>query len=169
MRKAIVLALVIGLVGASFVVTAEAAKKKKKKKKKPAKIERVVEFEYECPCGVRFGTPAGSIGLGFQLGSLTGTNTGGGEVPLTADDVFVTAKAEDASGQSVRVGLANDTDGNGTNDTWGSFCGETTEPIEVQHGEAVMRAFVTSGTCDDMTTPAFANGGNITFTFTNMP
>jgi uncharacterized membrane protein len=169
MKKAIILALIMGLVAGSLAAPAGAAKKKKKKKKAPAKIERVVEFEYDCPCGVRFGTPAGSQGVGWQLGGTTGSNTGGGEIPTTATDLFVTAKAEDASGQPVRVGLAHDTDGDGLNNTWGAFCGETTEPIEVSQAEAVMRVFVTSGTCDDMSTPAFATGGSITFTFTNMP
>lgn len=165
MKRMMMVLLALGLIVGSIAGPAEAGKKKKKKKPAPpAPIVRTVEFEYECPCGARvLGT-----GLAWQFGESTGENIGGGPVPLQAEDLWVTAKAEDQSGQKVRVGLAHDTDGDGLNNTWGVFCGETTEPIEVSQAEAVMRVFVTSGTCDDGT-PALALGGKITFTFSNVP
>ncbi|MFN2388238.1 MAG: hypothetical protein ABR575_01325, partial [Actinomycetota bacterium] len=76
MKRLVIFVLLIGLVAGS-VATAEAAKKKKKKK--PKKVERVVEFEYACPC----------VGL-YQLGGLTGgdPNLGGGILPVGAGEKF---------------------------------------------------------------------------------
>jgi hypothetical protein len=164
MRKAIAVLAVVGLlVGALMIVPAEAGKKKKKKKPPPApeRIERVVEFDYTCPCGIRGG-------VGWQLGEATGENIGGGPIPIGADDVWVTAKVEDQAGQKVHISLSHDTDGDGLNNTWATFCGETTEPIEVSQAEAVVRVFVYAGTCED-NSPSFPTQGTVTFTFSNLP
>jgi hypothetical protein len=166
MKKTLALVLVIGLVAAAYASPAAAAKKKKKKKK-PAKIERVVEFEYECPCGVR----VLGQGLGWQFGSATGENIGGGPVAFDpATEKYLAAEAKDGSGQTVYVLLAMDTDPNNTspNDPAGSFCGKTDKPLEMPDAEAEFRVFVHSGTCEDGT-PTFATGGTITFTFSNIP
>ena len=157
MKRAVTVLVMFGLVFGAFAAPAAQAKKKKK----PKKIERVVEIEYSCPCGVN---PV----VGFKLDTITGENIGGATVPLTADDLYLTGKADDAAGQNVYVAFSQDVDGDGFNDDVGSFCGETTEPLEVSQAEAEYRMFIYSGTCDDGS-PAFATQGTITLTFSNMP
>lgn len=165
MKRILILMMVLGLVFGS-IATAEAGKKKKKKKPaEPVRVERVVELEYSCPCGIN--TPVG--GPGFKLDGLTGENIGGGTFALGADDVYLTAEAVDSSGQKIWVSLNQDTDGDGFNNDVGSFCGATTEPLEVSRAEAVYRVFISgSGTCDDGT-PILGTSGVITFTLSNLP
>lgn len=162
MRRMLVLALVMSLAFGSLA-TAEAAKKKKKKKK-PVKVERVVEFDYTCPCGV-------SGVVGFQLGGLTGENIGGG--PVTFDPTtenFLVATTENAGGQKIAVRIAMDTDPDNTspNDNVADFCSETEEPIEMPDVEAEFRVFIYNGQCTDGS-PSLPTQGTITFTLSNIP
>lgn len=152
MKRLIVLVAIAGLMLASMGVPAEA----KKKKKKPQKIERVVEFEYVCPC----------VGL-YQFGSATGgTNLGGGPFQPQVGEVYLTATAADATGMPVPVEVDQDIDGDGFNDLVGSFCGETTSPIAINEGLEI-RIFVGGPTyCPS---PAALAGGSITFTLSNLP
>ncbi len=150
-----------------MVAPAEAGKKKKKKA--PVKVERVVEFEYICPCGVKV---LGS-GPAFQLGSLTGgdPNVGGGVVTFNpSTEKYLKVESKDDSGQPIAIRIAMDTDPNDTsvNNTVADVCSATQEPIEMPDVEAEFRVFVTSGTCTDGT-PALALGGTITFTLSNLP
>lgn len=155
MRRLVVIGLVVALALSAFGAEAGAAKKKKKKKK-PKKIERVVEFEYVCPCP------------GFiQLGSLTGgdPNLGGGPVAVGAKEVFLTGVAEDLSGTAITVNINQDTDGDGFNDAVGLFCGETEEPMPINPG-LEMRVFIGDpGSCPG----SVGLGGTITFTLSNLP
>lgn len=165
MRRAIAVALSLGLLMGAFAAPVEAAKKKKKKK--PKRIERVVEFDYTCPCGVKV------LGNGpaFQLGSATGENIGGGAVTFDpTKEKFLKIESEDDSGMPIAIRIAMDTDPNDTsvNNTVADVCGATEEPVEMPDVEAEFRVFVTSGTCADGT-PAFATAGAITFTFSNLP
>lgn len=154
MKRTLILMLALGLILGS-VATADAKKKKKKKPRAPLKIERVVEFEYQCPCA----------GL-FQLGGLTGgdPNLGGGPFALQAGEVFLTAVATDTTGQPVAVDINQDLDGDGGNNSVGSFCGETTEPISLTEGLEI-RVFVG----DPTICAGPAVGGTIKFTLSNMP
>lgn len=149
MKKAIVVALTAGLVAGSLAMPAEAGKKKPK----PKKVTREVTFEYVCPC----------IGQ-YQFGSATGTNLGGGPMPVGLES-YLTAVATDSSGQPVHVSITQDTNGDGFNDGVGDFCGETTEPMPINPGLEI-RVFVgePSPSC-----PGPAAGGEITFTLSNMP
>ncbi|HJR46105.1 MAG TPA: hypothetical protein VJ927_10930 [Actinomycetota bacterium] len=154
MKRAIAVALALGLLGGALVAPAEAAKRKKKKPPAPVKVERVVEFDYQCPC----------VGL-FQLGGLTGgTNIGGGPFLLEAGEVYLTAVAEDAGGQPVAVDINQDLDGDGGNNSVGSFCGETAEPMPINEGLEI-RVFVG----DPTICPGPAFSGTITFTLSNLP
>ena len=157
MKRILIVALITGLVGAGLTAVPAQAKKKKK----PVRVERVVEIDYSCPCGIN---PV----LGFKLDTFTGENIGGSTIPITGDDLYFTGVAEDAAGQNVYVEFSQDTNGDGLNDTVGSFCGETPEPQEVSQAEAELRMFIYSGTCAD-NSPAFASQGTITLTFSNMP
>lgn len=165
MRRALAVALAVGLLAGAYAAPAEAAKKKKK----PVRVERVVEFEYQCPCGVKvMGT-----GPGWQFGSLTGgeNNIGGGFVPFDpSTERFLKVESEDPLGMPVAINISMDTDPNDTsvNNSVANICGATEEPIELPDVEAEFRVFVTSGTCADGT-PTAASGGVITFTFSNLP
>lgn len=164
MRKAIAVALALGLLAGAMVAPAEAGKKKKKK---PVKVERVVEFDYTCPCGVKV------LGAGpaFQLGSSTDENIGGGVVAFNpSTEKFLKVESKDSFGMPIAIRIAMDTDPDDTsvNNTVADVCGSTEEPIELPDVEAEFRVFVTSGTCVDGT-PAFASQGVINFTFSNLP
>lgn len=129
---------------------------KKQKSEGPQRVERTVEFEYVCPCTGR-----------LQLGSLTGgdPNLGGGPLATGADDVYLMGTVDDASGTAVSVNVNQDVDGDGLNDSVGSFCGETEEPMEINPG-LEMRMFIG----DPAPCPgSVALGGTITFTLSNLP
>lgn len=165
MRRGIAIALALGLVLGAFAGPAVAGKKKKKKK--PVRVERVVEFDYTCPCGVKV------LGNGpaWQLGSATGENIGGGAVQFNpSTEKFLKVESEDGAGMPIAIRLAMDTDPDDTsvNNTVADICGATEEPIELPDVEAEFRVFVTNGTCTDGT-PSFATAGMITFTFSNLP
>ena len=148
MKKAIVVAVTAALVAGAFVGPADAGKKKK-----PKKVTREVAFEYVCPC----------VGA-FQLGGLTGTNVGGGPMPVGLES-YLTAVAVDASGQPVPVSIQQDLDGDGGNNPVGEFCGETTEPMQINPGLEI-RVFVGLPSPD---CPGPAAGGTINFTLSNLP
>ncbi len=166
MRKALAVALAVGMLAGIMAGPAEAGKKKKKK---PVKVERVVEFDYSCPCGVKVlgAAPA------FQLGSTTEGehNIGGGFVPFDpSKEKFLKVDSKDDLGQPIAIRIAMDTDPDDTsvNNTVADICGSTEEPIELPDVEAEFRVFVTSGTCADGT-PSFATRGTINFTLSNLP
>lgn len=159
MKKTLAVALALGLLVGALVAPAEAAKKKKKKK--PERIERVVEFDYVCPCP------------GFyQFGSATGTNFGGGPLAIGLGEIFVKITAEDASGTSILVSINQDVDGDGFNDGVADVCAPPedspeNEPVEVNEG-LEMRLFITTGTCEDGS-PSVPLGGTLTVTLSNLP
>ena len=148
MKRFLILFMIFGLLVGS-VATAEAGKKKK-----PVRVERVVEFEYQCPCP----------GL-FQLGTATGgdPNLGGGAIPVGADDLYLTAEAVDTTGQAVAVSVQQD-DGTGANAPTGEFCTKTEEPIALTPGREI-RIFIGL----PLICPSVSVGGTITFTLSNMP
>ena len=150
MKRFLVLFLVLGLLMGS-IATADA-----KKKRKPLKIERIVEFEYACPC----------FGL-FQFGGLTGgdPNLGGGSIAI-GDESFMKGEAKDATGLPLLVSLQQDTDGDGFNNPVAAFCGSTEEPLPINPGLEA-RIFL-GGACADGT-PTTGAGGTVTFTFSNLP
>ena len=149
MKRFLIMFMILGLLVGS-VATAEAGKKKKK----PVRIERVVEFVYQCPCpGV------------IQLGSLTGgdPNLGGGIIPVGADDVYLTGEAVDATGGAVAVNIQQD-DGTGANAPTGTFCTTTDAPMPLVLGREI-RVFIGNPTI----CPSASVGGTITFTLSNLP
>ncbi len=148
MKKALIVALTLSMLGGALVGPAEAGKKKK-----PKKVTREVVFDYVCPC----------FGL-FQLGNATGTNIGGGPVAVGLES-YLTAVADDSSGRPVPVSIQQDTDGDGRNNPVGEFCGETTEPMPITPGLEI-RVFVGLPSPD---CPGPALGGTITFQLSNLP
>lgn len=158
MKKTIAVALSLGLLAGAFAMPAEAAKKKKKK---PVKVERVVEWDYVCPCpGV------------FQLGSATGTNFGGGPLALGLGETFVKITSADMSGTPILVSINQDLDGDGGNNAVADVCApaedsEENEAVEVNEG-LELRLFITTGSCEDGST-SVPLGGTLTVTLSNMP
>ncbi|MEA2432831.1 MAG: hypothetical protein QOG54_288 [Actinomycetota bacterium] len=161
MKRALVLALVVGLLAGMMLMPAEA---KKKKKPAPAKVERVVELPYQCPCGVW--NPASPAGFWLAGGAV-----GGALTPTGGDDKFVKVEITDASGQKVNIGLAQNVDGtdNFAEVPVGEVCGTTEEPLAVPNPGVQVDIFVYEGTCTDMATPSIATSGTIKLTFSNMP
>lgn len=153
MKRTLILMMVIGLIFGS-IATAEAGKRKKKPPA-PVKVERVVDFAYQCPCA----------GL-FQLGGLTGgdPNLGGGIFGPGAGEVYLTAVATDTAGQPIAVDINQDVDGDGLNDSVGTFCGETTEPMPINEGLEI-RVFIG----DPSICAGPATMGSIKFTLSNLP
>lgn len=153
MKKWVVFTLCFAMVTAMAAAPVHGAQKKKKK---PKKVERTVEFTYQCPC----------IGV-FQLGGLTGgdPNLGGGVVQPGARELFVSGEVKDASGRPVFVSINQDTDGDGFNNDVASFCGKSEEPLPIHEGLEI-RVFMgkVSSSC-----PGPGLGGTVTFTFTNKP
>lgn len=158
MKRAISVVLALGLLAGAFALPAEAAKKKKKK---VVRVERVVELPYQCPCGPS--TPVASQGFW-----LAGGTFGGGPVATGGEENFVKVEVTDQSGQTVYVGLGQDTDGDGFSDGFGDVCGSTEEPLAVPAPGSEVSAFVYVGTCPDGT-PSIATSGTVKLTFSNIP
>lgn len=149
MKKSLATLISIGLIFGAFAAQPAEAKKKRK----PKRVERVVEFNYTCPCpGI------------LQLGTLTadGTNIGGGGVAPGAE-VYLTAVSEDASGMPVSVNF-NQIGASGFNESRGTMCGETEEPIALTPG-ADVNIFIDGfdPTC------GLGAGGTLTITLSNLP
>lgn len=156
MKRILVAVLILGLVFGA-VTTAEAKKKKKKKSKK---IERTVEGGYAAPTLVI----AGSCSETGAIGCVS--------IASGRRETFITAaKVTDAHGQPVVVSVSANTDGNvGDDVSFGTFCGELTEPITV--GPGVELHFWVGGITDIVSArcaPGLATSGTISVTLSNVP
>lgn len=158
MRKTLVTLLLISLVAGALAGPAAAQKKKKKKAKKPVRIEREVQGSYAAPATI-VGSCSQTDGIG-----CVGIASGAGEN-------FLTAKVTDNHGQPVAISVQADLDGDmRTETTYGTFCGETTEPIKVDPG--VELVFWVGRAADAATTgcaPGFGTQGTIDVIFSNLP
>lgn len=154
MRKGFAFALLVGLIAASFVAPAEAAKKK------PKKVERTVTGSYDAPATV--------VGVCSQDDAI-----GCVRIPSGATETYITkAKVTDAHGQNVVVGVAADLDGSGNTETYyGYFCGELAEPIQIDGGAEI--TFWIGSPLHFVNVPGCAPGigteGSIEVTYSNMP
>ena len=146
MKKAILVGIVIGLLGA-MLVAPEAGAAKKKKAPKP----RVYEGVYTCPCGVQ----AGGVGPAFRLGS----GEGGFQVSVAQGEKFISLELTDDSGLPVFFSINQDLDGDGTlyEHENGTACGATEEPVALEPNASIT-VFIQSGTCG--TGPGLATGGS---------
>lgn len=151
MKKALIFALVIGLIAGSMAAPATA---KKKKKKKPVKVERVVEAHY---------TGGFPISL---YGTVAGNTIGGGSFPSSGEEKYVTIEVTDSSGTAISGSVGQDPEGDSTTTEKGTFCGATEEPIEIDPGIDVT-VYVTQGQCGGG--PSIVTEGTIKVTFSNLP
>lgn len=166
MKKALVSALVVGLVAGAMVMPAEAGKKKKKPA--PVRVEQVVEVPYT---GGELGisSPAASAG-----GCLNGTEVFSCKeiIPPAGDFPYIKIEIKDTTGLTVGGFLAQqDTDGDGLQDGYGTFCGAHAEFIPLEVPNTVVGISLYPGACDNGGTPAPSapTTGTIVATFSNMP
>ena len=150
MKRFLVLSMVLGLL-AGNVVAAEA-------KKKPQRITRTVEGSYDSPVLGMYGECAETDGIGCV------------SFVARAHEQYVTAKVHDAHGLPVFVLIRSAPTGafgQGA-ETYGTFCGETTEPIAVPAGSPLefwVGAAASAYGCQ----PGIGTSGTITATFSNLP
>lgn len=155
MKRILVLLLVLGLV---FGAIASAEAGKKKKKKKPIKTEREAQGTYVAPA-----TVVGSCSQTDGIGCM--------EIATGADEAYLTAKVTDEHGQPVAIRVSADLDGNNsTETTYGDFCGETEEPIQIDPGAAII---FWVGRVDVAATigclPGIGTQGTLDVVFSNLP
>lgn len=156
MKKLIAIALSVGLLAGAYAMPAEAGKRKKKK---VVKVTREAQGTYSAPA-----TVVGNCTQTDGVGCMT--------IPAGAEEVFLTAKVTDASGQPVLVSVDADLDGDMQSETnYGSFCGETEEPIAIDPGAQII--FWVSAVTDAPNRAGCAPGqgtsGTLDVTFSNMP
>ena len=150
MKRFLIMLMVFGLV-AGLMATAEA-------RKKPQRATRTVEGSYDTPVLGMFGECAGSHGIGCVTFSVG------------AEERFVTAKVHDAHGLPVFVlirSVPSGPFGEGS-EIYGTFCGETTEPIAVPAGSD-LEFWVGAAASVYGCQPGIATSGTITATFSNLP
>ena len=163
MRKAISVALALGLLVGALVGTADAAKKKKKAA--PVRVEEVVELEYTGgDAGVTTPGPSAS-------GCLNGADVFACKqlVPTLPGMIYIKIEVKDASGQKVGGFISQqDADGDTFGDGFGNFCGAHPEPIPLELESAPVDLSMTAGTCADGS-PSIVTSGTVIATFSNMP
>ncbi len=153
MKRAIAVALTLGLLAGAMVAPAEAGKKKK-----PKRVERQAQGTYAAPA-----TLVGSCTQTDGIGCM-GIVSGPGEN-------FVSAEVTDSLGQPVAISVEADLDGNNTTETdFGMFCGKTDKPIAIEPGVELIfwvgRADVIAATA---CAPGIATQGTLDVTFSNLP
>ena len=153
MKRSLAFLLVLGLVASFAAAPAQA-----KKKKKPARVERTAQGTYAAPA-----TLVGNCTQTDGVGCMT--------IQSGAGEEYLTATVTDQHGQPVSISVEADLDGDATTETsYGSFCGETAEPIQIEPGAAIVfwvgRADVAAV---DGCAPGVATQGTLDVTFSNMP
>jgi hypothetical protein len=146
-KRAIAVAISVGLLAGAMAVPAEAGKKKKKKTPPPYTME------------VRYENPAiGTMGAGLSLG--------GPVINSSADHVYVTIEILDDASPTGYGDFSWDTDGNGVADTGITVCGQTEEAVEVPANTALTGFMwaVPSPAC-----PGASTSGTVKATFSTTP
>lgn len=164
MKKAIVSAVVVGLIAGAMVLPAEAGKKKKK----VVRVEQVVEVAYT----------GGEIGISSPVasagGCLNGTDVFNCKeiIPPAGDFPYIKIEIQDATGSTVGGFISQqDADGDGLADGYGTFCGAHAESVPLEVPGTVVGISLYPGLCDNGGTPAPSTPttGTIVATFSNMP
>lgn len=156
MKRFLTLFMILGLIAGS-VATAEA-----KKGQKSTRTERTVEGRY----ATQF--------VPFSTYCLQPAGVGCVEVETRKDEAFLTAKVVDAHGQPVLVRVLAWGDGPHPSNYYGTFCGETDEPIAFDRGVDI--SLVVGGSSEnDLPTPGascspgFGTTGTVSVTLSNLP
>jgi hypothetical protein len=158
MKRSLALVLILGLIAAMALAAPAQAKKKKKK---PAKVERVVEYDYQAPSpGI-----SGVVGACLTVVGVDGTACQ--DIPTGIDEVFVKVEVTDATGQPTNFDLAQDSDPNNPGlEIFASGCGSTSDAVPIQAGLAVRVSVTAVGGSD---CPGVATTGHVKATLSNLP
>ena len=146
MKRAIAVALALGMLGGALAAPAEAGKKKKK-------VSRSAEATYTGAFNVLY------LNAGGQ-------NFGGVALPTGSGEKFVSIEIKDASGLPSGATVGQDLNGDDQADTSTPVCGKSAEPIEIEPGYDVT-VFLKQGPCDGG--PAIVTEGTVVATFSNLP
>ena len=154
MKKLLSLTVLAGLLVSSVALPAVAGRK-------PRKVTRAAQGTYQAPA-----TVVGNCTQTDGIGCMT--------IATGPKESYVSGKVTDAHGQPVLINVSADLDGDTTTETdYGSFCGETTEPIKFDKGVALIfwvgpvvstPARVTGGCV-----PGQGTQGTLDVTFSNLP
>lgn len=147
-KKAIAVALALGMLGGALIAPAQAGKKRK-----PKRVERQAEASYTGAFNVLY----------FSSG---GQNFGGVAFPTGGSEKFVALEIKDASGLPSFATIGQDLDGDSFADTSHEMCGKTEEPIQIEPGYDVT-VFLKQGPCNGG--PALVTEGTVAATFSNLP
>lgn len=148
MKRAIAVALALGLLGGALVAPAEAGKKRK-----PKRVERRAEASYTGAFNVLY----------FSTG---GENFGGVAFPTGGSEKYLSLEIKDASGLPSFATVGQDLDGDDFADTSHEVCGKTEEPIKIEAGYDVT-VFLKQGPCGG--SPALVTQGTVSAIFSNLP
>ncbi|HEY7874727.1 MAG TPA: hypothetical protein VIG64_06355 [Actinomycetota bacterium] len=161
MKKSVVVLLVLGLMFGALLGGAEAKKKKKKKPRKPARVERVVEFNYTTA------SPGVSGVVGLCLAAAGVEDSGCTDVATSTKEAYVMVEITDASGQPVNFDLAQDTDTSTPYyDIFASGCGKTDAAIPITPGLPLRISTTAAGGPD---CPGVATTGSVKAVLSNFP
>jgi hypothetical protein len=151
MKRFLIMFMVLGLVAGS-IATAEAGKKKK-----PVKTTREAQATYSSTIVVAAGNCTQADAINCP------------RIPSGPGEIYMTAKVTDATGQAVPVAVKADLDGdNATETLYGTFCGETAEPMLIDAGAEITFWI---GISPDTAALGCAPGttGTVDVVFSNMP
>ena len=163
MKRAIAVALALGLLAGAMVAPAEAGRRKKRKPPVPVKVERVVEYAYQGP-GIGFSTPVASGGYCYPEPTACAVF-----LP-EAGEKYIKIEVVDASGTTIAGSISQgDQDGDGIGDLYGEFCGAHPEPVELAVEGAPFDLSMYSGSCYGTPSPSVMTTGTVKVTFSNMP
>jgi hypothetical protein len=156
MKKSFAVVLILGLIASMALGTPAQAKKKKAVKK----VVRTATGTYQAPTLIVVGTCTSTDAVGCVT-LPTGTN----------ENYITAAKVTDQTGQPVYVSVQADTNGDAQDDaSYGTFCGELTEPIKIDPG---VQLHFWVGLSPDPgfvgCVPGFATTGSVDVTFSNLP
>jgi hypothetical protein len=155
MKKSIIVLLVMGLVASMALAVPAQAKKKKVKK-----VVRTATGTYQAPSLIAVGTCTSTDAVGCVV------------LPTASNESYITsAKVTDQTGQPVYVSVQADTNGDAQDDAiYGSFCGELTEPLQIDPGTQLhFWVGVTPDPGIVGCVPGAATSGTVDATFSNMP
>ncbi len=152
-KKAIIVALVMGLVAGALAAPATAAKKKKA----PKKVTREAESVYDTPA---IGHPDAVVGCSGSTGCAT--------FALGATESFISLEIVDSAGLPVYGRASQDTNGDGLGDKSFNFCGKTAEPVAVEPG-VTLNIFISAAGGARPPCPGAATSGVVKAVISNLP
>ncbi|MDQ3962941.1 MAG: hypothetical protein M3277_03385 [Actinomycetota bacterium] len=156
MKRFLIALMLFGLIGGTLAA-AEA--------KRPRRVERTVEGTYETQFVPYGGWVTDTCAAEATVGCVA--------IETRLNEAFFTARVEDAHGQPVLVTVTDvGTAQFGPSRTYGTFCGETEEPIAFDRGEDLI---FSAGYWDPglpswpSCSPGFGTTGTISVTLSNLP